>query len=86
MQPRVLILDEPTSGLDMSVAAMVLNLLLALRQQLSLTYLVISHDLSVMGRRLRALRDDLSALHDWRLAEFPLVRSGPVGPTTYAGQ
>jgi oligopeptide/dipeptide ABC transporter ATP-binding protein len=77
LKPRVLVLDEPTSGLDMSVQATVLNLLLELRERFSLTYLFISHDLSVVER----LSDRVAIMYLGRIVETAPARALFTQPT-----
>ncbi|MGR3290618.1 MAG: dipeptide ABC transporter ATP-binding protein [Paracoccaceae bacterium] len=48
VNPKILVLDEPTSALDVLIQNTVIDLLLRLRQELDLTYVFISHDLSLM--------------------------------------
>jgi peptide/nickel transport system ATP-binding protein len=55
LEPKVVLLDEPTSALDVSIQAEVLNLLTDLRQQLGLTYILVSHDLGVVAHMCKRL-------------------------------
>ena len=65
LQPEFLIADEPTAGLDVSAAAAVLNLMQDLARRLDLTYLIITHNLNVVGY----IADRIAVMYLGRLAE-----------------
>ena len=66
MQPDFIVADEPISALDVSIRAQVLNLMAELQKKRGLTYLFISHDLSVM----RFICDRIAVIHLGRLVEL----------------
>ncbi len=55
LEPEILLLDEPTSALDASVQAEVLNLLVRLRRERQLTFVMVSHDLAVVNHMCERL-------------------------------
>ena len=83
MQPEFIIADEPISALDVSIRAQVLNLLSKLQKERGLTYLFISHDLSVM----RFICDRIAVIHKGvlvELAETEKLFAHPLHPYTRA--
>lgn len=82
-EPDLLILDEPVSALDVSVRADVMNLLFDLREKFGLTYIFISHDLSMV----RHISDVIAVMYLGKIVEYGLwsdVLDNPKHPYTKA--
>ncbi|MBT3177384.1 MAG: ATP-binding cassette domain-containing protein [Desulfobacula sp.] len=83
MSPELVICDEPTSALDVSVQSQILNLLLDLRDQQGLTYLIITHNLSVVEH----IATRVAVMYLGRIveeAETKVLFSNPRHPYTHA--
>lgn len=83
VQPRVLVLDEPTSALDVSVRAEVMNLLVRLQDELGLSFVFVSHDISMV----RHMSDEIVVMYLGRVVEdgpYQEVLDHPLHPYTRA--
>jgi peptide/nickel transport system ATP-binding protein len=83
MNPKLIVCDEPVSALDVSIQAQILNLLKQLQKDLGLTYIFITHDLSVV----KYFSDDIAVMYMGTMVEkapASLLFKNPLHPYTKA--
>ncbi len=81
LDPRILMLDEPVSALDVSVRAQIINLLLDLQEDLSLSFVMISHDLGVVEH----MSDRVAVMYFGQIVElgpWDAIFANPTHPYT----
>ena len=82
-RPKLIVADEPVSALDVSIQSQILNLMLDLRKEMNLTYIFISHDLSV----IQHIADKVAVMYLGKIVEFASVEdifNNPQHPYTKA--
>ena len=83
LRPSFIMCDEPVSALDVSIQAQVLNLLMDLQEKMGLTYMFVTHDLSVV----RHISDDISVMYLGQMVETSPTKeifANPLHPYTKA--
>ena len=83
VNPKLVICDEPVSALDVSIQAQIINLLKSLQKKLNLTYLFISHDISVV----KYISDKIGVMYLGSMVEFGTKKDifdNPIHPYTQA--
>lgn len=83
LQPKLVVCDEPVSALDVSIQAQIINLLKDLQQELNLTYVFISHDLSVVEH----ISDEIGVMYLGSMVESgdkEKIYANPMHPYTQA--
>ena len=81
LNPKVVVLDEPVSALDVSIRAQIINLLLELKERLELSYIMISHDLSVVEH----MSDRVAVMYFGQIVEtgrWESIFANPMHPYT----
>jgi oligopeptide/dipeptide ABC transporter ATP-binding protein len=83
LRPKLIVCDEPVSALDVSVQSQIINLFIELQKELGLTYVFISHDLSVV----RYISDQVAVMYLGKIVEYgdkTSIFSSPIHPYTKA--
>ena len=83
LNPRFLVCDEPVSALDVSIQAQILNLLMDLQEEKNLTYMFITHDMSVV----KHISDDIAVMYLGQVvekAEYQELFARPLHPYSQA--